>query len=128
MEDPHGEGRGWAVDLLHPWDPKNRLGRVWLLNRAMGTSAATFRHLVHQGKKLSHVLDPRTGWPASGLASVSVLAPTAAEADALSTAFFVGGVDLAKRYCAAHPEIGAILLSEGTGRLQVLGLSPKDYE
>src|SRR5207249_476956 len=73
-----GGKAGWAVGLRHPWDPDRRLGVVRLRDRALGTSAATFRHLEHQGRKLGHILDPRTGWPAEGMASVSVLAPTAA--------------------------------------------------
>jgi thiamine biosynthesis lipoprotein len=110
---PHGVGRGWRIRLRHPWIRERTLAQLWLRDRALGTSAATFQHLEHEGKKLGHVLDPRTGWPASGVASASVVAPTGALADALSTAFYVGGVELARRYCAAHPDVGAVLLLEG---------------
>ena len=51
-------------------------------DRGLGTSAATFQFFEYKGKQLGHLLDPRTGWPASGTASASVTAPTAAEADA----------------------------------------------
>jgi thiamine biosynthesis lipoprotein len=120
--------RGWQVGILHPWDRQRRLGRVWLRDRALGNSAATHRHLEYNGRKLGHVLDPRTGWPASGIASASVLAPTAAQADALSTAFYVGGVDLARPYCTSHPGIGAILLPEGEGAEPVvLGVAPHEF-
>ena len=119
-----GDPRGWLVGVSHPWDGATRLAEVWLRNRALGTSAATFQYLEYNGKKLGHVLDPRTGWPAAGVASASVVAPTGAEADALSTAFYVGGVELARRYCAAHPEVGALLLPEGDGaELVVLNLA-----
>ena len=122
-----GDPRGWLVGISHPWDGTTRLAEVWLRDRALGTSAATFQHLEYNGKKLGHVLDPRTGWPAAGLASASVVAPTGAEADALSTAFYVGGVELARRYCAAHPEVGAILLPEGDdAELVVLNLAPHE--
>jgi thiamine biosynthesis lipoprotein len=118
-------GRGWPVDVRHPWDPQRRLARLWLRDRALGTSAATFQYLEHAGRKLGHILDPRSGWPAAGMASASVLAPTAAEADALSTAFFVGGVEVARYYCAAHAEIGAVLLPEGANaEVVLLGLPP----
>lgn len=113
---PPGEPRGWPVRLRHPWRADHSLGTVWLRDRALGTSAATFRHLVHEGRKLGHTLDPRTGWPASGLDSVSVVAPTAALADALSTAFYVGGAELAQRYCQAHPDVAAVLLPQGAER------------
>jgi thiamine biosynthesis lipoprotein len=122
---PPDNERGWQVGILHPWDRQRRLARVWLRDRALGTSAATHQHLEYNGQKLGHILDPRTGWPASGIASATVLAPTAAEADALSTAFYVGGVDLARRYCEARPDVAAILLPEDeeTG-LVVLNLAP----
>jgi thiamine biosynthesis lipoprotein len=120
--------RGWQVGVTHPWDPRRRVARVWLRDRALGNSAATFQHLEYNGRKLGHVLDPRTGWPASGIASASVLAPSAAEADALSTAFYVGGVELARRYCEAHPGIGTILLPEGEeAEPVVLGLAPQEF-
>lgn len=118
---------GWEVAIRHPWDPEQRLATLCLRDRALGTSAATFQYLEHEGKKLGHVLDPRTGWPASGMASVSVLAPTAAEADALSTAFFILGSDAARRYCERHPGIGALLLPEGADTEPlVLGLAPSE--
>ena len=90
------------------------LATVYLNDRAMATSAATYKHLVHEGKKLGHILDPRTGWPAQGIASATAIASTAAMADALSTAFYVMGVDEAARFCQNHPEIGAILLQDGS--------------
>ncbi len=122
-----GQSHGWELSICHPWQPERRLATVWLRDRAMGTSAATFQFLEHQGKKLGHILDPRTGWPASAMASVSVLAPTAAESDALSTAFFILGSDAARRYCESHPGIGAILLPEGEGAEPTLvGLSPSE--
>ena len=65
-----------------------------LRDQALGTSAATFHHLEYEGRKLGHVLDPRTGWPAEGVAQASAVAPTAAEADALATAFYIRGVGL----------------------------------
>lgn len=124
---PVGEERGWPVALLHPWDRRRRLAHVWLRDRALGTSAATHQYLEYNGKKLGHLLDPRTGWPAGGIASASVLAPSAAEADALSTAFYVGGLELAQRYCATHRGITALLLPEGEGAEPiVLGFAPHE--
>src|SRR5439155_27390746 len=84
-----GSRRGWSVGLLDPDDPGKRLAVLRLRNRGLGASAATYQHFVHDGRKLGHILDPRTGWPADGLRLAAVTAPTAAEADALATAFFV---------------------------------------
>jgi FAD:protein FMN transferase len=107
------ESKGWPVGIRHPWNPERRLAIARLRDRALGTSAATFQHLEYEGRKLGHILDPRSGWPAEAMASASVMAPTAAEADALATAFFILGVDKARRYCENHPEVTAVLLPAG---------------
>jgi FAD:protein FMN transferase len=122
---PAGDEGGWAVGIRHPWDSQQRLGVFRLRDQALGTSAATFRHLDHNGRKLGHILDPRTGWPAETLAQVSVIAPSAAEADALATAFYILGIDAARKYCEAHPGVGAVLLAPGdAARPVVLGIAP----
>jgi thiamine biosynthesis lipoprotein len=108
------------VALRHPWDPERNLGVLHLRDQGLGTSAATFQHLEYNGRKLGHILDPRSGWPAEGMASASVIAPTAAEADALATAFFILGPEKAQAYCETHPEIGAVLLPEGDGAAPVV--------
>ncbi|HEV3119920.1 MAG TPA: FAD:protein FMN transferase, partial [Gemmataceae bacterium] len=127
MGSEPGSNRGWTVGIRHPWKTDCRMGVVRLRDRALGTSAATFQHLEHNGRKLGHILDPRTGWPAEGMAGVTVVAPSAALADALSTAFFIMGVDASRAYCERHPEIGAVLIpaTEHTGSV-VVGLTPDD--
>jgi thiamine biosynthesis lipoprotein len=128
MGSQPGDEMGWEVGIRHPWRPEQGLAVVRLRDRALGNSAATYQHLEHDDRKLGHVLDPRTGWPASGIASASVLAPTAAEADALSTAFYVGGVELAERYCENHPEVAAILLPEGENAAPIVfNLAPEEH-
>ena len=119
---------GWMVSLRHPWDETRTLGNVHLRNRALGTSAATHQYFVYNGSKLGHLLDPRRGWPAAGLQQVSALAPTAAEADALSTAFFVMGLEAARDYCRTHPQIGAVILPEGEDAATVtINLAPGTF-
>jgi FAD:protein FMN transferase len=124
---PKDDPRGWVVGVAHPWRPGERLATLRLRDRALGTSAATYQYFVYHNRKLGHLLDPRTGWPARGPASVSVAAPTAAEADALSTAFFVLGTDFARRHCQARPDVSAFILAEGDGAEPVaLNFSPGD--
>ena len=113
---PQGQPRGWPIALKHPWEQGRRLGTLYLRDEALGTSAATFQHFEYNGLKLGHILDPRTGWPASGVEQASVIAPTAAEADALSTALFVLGVESASRFCRSRPDVAAVLLPAGQDR------------
>jgi thiamine biosynthesis lipoprotein len=122
-----GQRRGWAVGLRHPWERERRLATVRLRDRALATSAATFQHLEYNGRKLGHILDPRTGWPAEGLASATALAPSAAEADALATAFFILGVEGARAYCARRPDVAAVLLpQQDDAQLVALNLAPDE--
>jgi len=110
---------GWTVDLADPCRPVRTLARVRLRDRALGTSGADHQFFVHEGRRYGHVLHPRTGVPASTLLSASALAPTALEADALSTAFFVMGVEATRRFCAAHPATAAVLVDRA--RVHVIG-------
>jgi thiamine biosynthesis lipoprotein len=113
--DADGVDRGWTVGVGHPLRPERRLAELYVSNRAVGTSGAGFQFFRHGGKRYGHILDPRTGHPAEGVFSVSVVAPTAAEADALSTAFYVMGCTAAERYCAERPEIGFLMLMPSAG-------------
>jgi FAD:protein FMN transferase len=119
---PPRQPRGWPIGLGHPSNMKSRHGIVWLRDRALGTSSSTFQHLTYEGRKLGHILDPRNGWPAEQVASASALAPTAAEADALATTFFVLGVEGTRLYCQKHPQVAAVVLPFGSNATpQVFG-------
>lgn len=88
---------------------------------AMATSGAGEQGFVHDGVRLGHVLDPRTGWPARGVSRVTVAAPDAADADALATAFLVGGPALAERYLATHDDVLAVFALDGAPRPHIMG-------
>ncbi len=125
-----GPGRpGWTVGLLDPERPGCRRAVLRLRDRGMGTSAITHQHFIHEGRKLGHLLDPRTAWPAAGVLSATATAPTAAEADALATAFFILGAEGARTYCDTHPDIGAVLLTaDQPVRPLVLGRAVHEIE
>ena len=84
------------------------------------------------GRVYGHILDPRTGEPAAGgPASVTVLAPTAADADALSTAFYLLGPEAAREHVERNPEVGVVMVLEGQAdqspRVLTFGLSREDF-
>lgn len=101
---------GWPVGIRNPLFPDDRLATVLLRNQAMGTSGSGVQYFRVGGKRYGHVLDPRTGWPVDHLLSVTVLADSAAEADALSTAFFVMGLENAIEFCQNRPDVRALLI------------------
>ena len=122
---PPGEPRGWGVKLLHPIEEDRSLGTLWLRDCGLGTSAATFQYFDYNGRKLGHLLDPRTGWPVEGTSSATVVAPTAAEADAMSTAIFVLGLADAEKFLKPRPHLSAVMLADGT--LQSFNLDSHSY-
>jgi len=102
---PQGRA-GWPAGLRAPDADAATLGRVRLDHRALSGSAARMRG--------PHILDPRTGRPATGAAGAWALAPTAAESDALATAFFVMTPDEIRAYVQTHPHVaGAVAPAEG---------------
>ena len=120
---------GWTIGLTDPERPQCRRALLHLRNRAMATSAITYQYIEYDGRKLGHLLDPRTAWPAEGMLSATVTAPTAAEADALATAFFILGIEKARVYCERHPLIGAALIAaEAPGRIMLLGRASEEVE
>jgi thiamine biosynthesis lipoprotein len=119
---PPGDPSGWPIAVRHPWEPGRTLCVVRLRDRGFGTSAATVHHFVYNNRTLGHLLDPRTGWPAEGTASASAAAPTAMEADAMSTAFFVLGADAAASFARSRPHLGGVILPEADDEPRTFGL------
>lgn len=106
----HERLAGWPVGIRNPLFPTRRLATLLLQDRAMSTSGSGVESFRAAGSRYGHILDPRTGWPVENMLSVTVLSETAAEADALSTAFFVRGVEFAQAYCDNWPGVGALLI------------------
>ena len=125
-------GGGWSVGLRNPLRPDRRLGELRLRDRALATSGSYIQSFRFGGKRYGHIIDPRTGWPAENVLSTTVLAPTAAVADALSTAFYVLGLEKTEAYCRAHPDIGVVLIEPARTRgglaLHTIGLSHDDVQ
>ncbi len=122
---------GWSVGVNHPLRPDLRIAEIRLGDRALGTSGSGTQHFYHQGKTYGHIIDPRSGWPGEEVLSTTVLAPDAATADALATAFFVMGVEATMEYCRTRSELAAVLICEGKrrGALEIhqIGLQPGEW-
>jgi len=84
-----GDAMGWKVAIEHPLLADERLGGLRLKNEALGTSGSGKQFFHHRGKRLGHVIDPRTGWPAGETLSLTVVMPSATDADSLATGLFV---------------------------------------
>ncbi|MPY88007.1 MAG: FAD:protein FMN transferase [Luteitalea sp.] len=116
---------GWIVSLRHPAQVQGSGARVVLCDAHLATSGDREQWFTAGGKRYGHVLDPRTGMPVEGIRRVSVVASSGADADALATAFFVSGVELARHYCATHPDVAALFYEEHADRPLLVGSHPR---
>lgn len=116
-------GAGWTVGLRDPRSKHRRLGILRIRDCALSTSGSEEQSFDRAGVRYGHIIDPRSGWPANSVTSVTVVTHSAAVSDALATAFYVGGRELAERYCSAHSEVLVIMLESNAGSPIVIGAS-----
>lgn len=99
---PPSEPRGWKVSIK---DPKNRsltIQDVLLKDESMSTSGNYEKFFFAQGRMWSHIMDPRTGYPAQGVLSVSVIAPKTLDSEAWTKPFYING----RQWAANHKPKG----------------------
>ncbi|MDR3181972.1 MAG: FAD:protein FMN transferase [Planctomycetaceae bacterium] len=99
----------WNIGIAHPLLAGERLQELPLNNTAVSTSGSQKQYFRYNGKRYSHLLDPRSGEPAAGVLSVTVTAPTAVLAELLSTAFFVFGPEKTQEYIDSCSDITAVM-------------------
>lgn len=112
------DGSLWTVGIE---DPANggTLGTLSVADLAVVTSGSYQRYFTVGGQVYHHIIDPATGYPAdSGLTSVTIVGPSGARCDALSTALFVMGLDKGARFWREHRDFEAIFVS-GDGSVAV---------
>ena len=105
--------RAWKIAVRHPFVPGQFLGNLRLSNgQAVATSGHYERFMTLDGHRYAHIMDPRTGFPVSGMAGITVLAPTAVDADALSTTLFVLGTQEGLTVLKKKPGCAALFVPD----------------
>lgn len=104
---------GWPVGVE---GPQGVVGALWLDRGGLATSGTTVRRWQAAGQQVHHIIDPRTGLPATGeVATATVWASNAVEANAHALALVVTGLHGAGAYLARHPRLRALLVArDGT--------------
>jgi thiamine biosynthesis lipoprotein len=85
------DGAPWRVAVANPTDKNEVLLWLQATNQAVVTSGDYEKYKLHNGIRYAHIINPKTGYPVTGVMSATVIAPTAELADALATAIFVLG-------------------------------------
>jgi thiamine biosynthesis lipoprotein len=112
---PPGE-RGWRVNVRDPFEAGEAADVVWLKNYSLSASGNYEKFFTLGGRTYAHIMDPRTGRPVEDMLASAVLAPSATESDALSTAFFVLGPQASRKYLSTHPDLAAIFYQPGPAK------------
>lgn len=105
-------GEKWKVGIKNPLNKNKIFATFPLDDSAVETSGSYEKYVTFNGKRYSHIIDTRTGYPATGVISVSVFAKTTELADALATGIFVMGVDVGLDLVNQLPGVGCIYVDE----------------
>lgn len=98
------QGRIWQVGISGPFG--DLVETIEIFDQAVASSGNYQQLRQIEGKNYSHIIDPRSGYPVeSDLMGVTVVAGTAAEADALATIFFIKGEDFSREFVEKNPSI-----------------------
>lgn len=84
----------WTVGIINPMNKNKVFATFPLENSAVETSGSYEKYVIFNGIRYAHIIDPRSGYPAQGVVSVSVFAKQTEIADALATGIFVLGVEV----------------------------------
>jgi len=91
MGAPPDEPRGWPVKIKDPWDNRKTQAEVFLKDSSMSTSGSYEKFFRAEGKTYAHIMDPRTGYPAQGSVSVSVISPRTIDSEVWAKPYFING-------------------------------------
>jgi len=110
------DGSPWQVGIRHPRRQDRLIGAVAVRDRSVVTSGDDQRFFVDGGgQRWHHILDPATGYPAdAGLVSVTVVAKSGMDADALSTILFIAGLTRGTEMLRQYPGAEAVFVDADT--------------
>jgi len=105
-------GNDWTVAITNPMNKNKAFALLPISNKAVVTSGNYEKFVVFNNKRYSHIINPKTGYPASGIISVSVFAQSAELADALATSIFVMGVEVGINRINQIPNVECIIIDD----------------
>ena len=91
MGAPPDDPNGWRVTVRAPQDAHRAAAEVFLKDMSLSTSGSYEKFFWAKGRRYAHIMDPRTGYPARGTASVSVLAPRTIDSEVWAKPYFIRG-------------------------------------
>ena len=120
----------WTVDIRSPYNTgeDTYIARINIRDESLSTSGDSERFVEIDGRRYGHIIDPRTGMPAEGVLSATAIAPKGLDSDALSTSFFILGIEGTRKYCELHPEVRAMLVVEKDDALETIFINFNNHK
>jgi thiamine biosynthesis lipoprotein len=120
------DGKKWSIGITNPFY-KNKLFAIvpLAINSAIVTSGSYEKFVVFNGKRYSHIINPSTGYPATGLCSVTVFGPSAEMANGFSTTLMVLGQEAGLKLLKNFPSFSCIMFTDTGKFLSSENLSKK---
>lgn len=106
------DGEDWKIAITNPLNKNKVFAILPLKEGAVVTSGNYEKYVTFNGKRYSHIIDPKTGYPASGIISATVFASKAELADALATAVFVMGTEVGINRINQLPGVECIIIDD----------------
>jgi len=106
------DGRNWMIGITNPLRKDRIFAVVPLTEGAVVTSGSYEKYVVFDGKRYSHIINPATGYPATGLCSVTVFGPSAEMANGLSTSLMVLGKEAGMQLMKGFPGFSCIMITD----------------
>ncbi len=107
------ETSGWPVGIMDPRDPEADLALLMVRDRGIATSGIDYRRWIRSGQTQHHIIDPRTRRPAdTDLLTVTVIAPSAAQADLYALVTLILGSEEGWRYLSRQPDVEGLLMKQ----------------
>jgi len=110
------DGKNWMVGITNPLRKDDIFKVMPIKGNAVVTSGSYEKFVVFDGKRYAHIINPKTGYPATGLCSVTIFGPSAEKANGFSTSIMVLGKDDGLKLIREFPEYSYILITDG-GRI-----------
>jgi thiamine biosynthesis lipoprotein len=88
---PPAHSRGWRIRIRDPRNGNNTASIAYLKDTSISTSGSSEKFFWAEGKRYSHIMDPRTGSPAQGMLSVSVIAPKTLDSEVWAKPYYILG-------------------------------------
>jgi thiamine biosynthesis lipoprotein len=105
-------GKPWKVGVTNPFKAHKMLEVLKLKNGSVATSGSNEKFAEIDGKRYSHIINPKTGWPSEGLISVTVSGSSAEFANFLSTSIMVLGKKEGRKLMSKYSDYKAIIVSD----------------